>query len=62
MSTQNDPSEPTPPSQPDPADRTVADAAAEDPAQANLNKGPTSDKNPNPRAPLARDPGQRPAN
>ncbi|BAM04991.1 hypothetical protein [Phycisphaera mikurensis] len=47
----------------DPADQTVADAASKSKDNADLQQPPASEKSPNPRAPLARDPsGGRPAN
>ena len=47
----------------DPADQTVGDAADKSKDNADLQKPPASDKAPNPRSPLPRDPsGGRPAN
>ena len=47
----------------DPSDKTVADAAKNSKDNQDLQQPPASDKSPNPRAPLARDPsGGRPAN
>ena len=47
----------------DPSDKTVADAAKNSRDNADLQQPPATDKSPDPRASLARDPsGGRPAN